>query len=158
MTMLSREEAVAAALTWKGTPYVLRGRVKGAGCDCATLLLEYLLEIGATDAADVPSYTADWFHHAKEERYLSGILRHAVKVAEGTCAASIAAEAGNLVLFQSMRGGYFNHGAIVLRWPKILHATATGVKEVNATLNVLTANRRYALFDPWKKPEYGEKL
>ena len=39
--MVTRERAVEIALAWKGTPYADRGRVRGAGCDCGTLLAEY---------------------------------------------------------------------------------------------------------------------
>jgi hypothetical protein len=52
-TMKSRTEALAIARSYIGTPYVLGGRVKGAGVDCATLLAEYLMEIGATTEAEL---------------------------------------------------------------------------------------------------------
>ena len=39
----ARPEAVAIARSWIRTPYVMGGRIKGAGCDCATLLSEYLI-------------------------------------------------------------------------------------------------------------------
>jgi cell wall-associated NlpC family hydrolase len=38
--MKTRAEAVLIARTWLETPYILGGRLKGAGCDCGSLLAE----------------------------------------------------------------------------------------------------------------------
>ena len=35
---ITRQQVVAEALSWIGTPYIKNGRVKGVGADCATIL------------------------------------------------------------------------------------------------------------------------
>jgi cell wall-associated NlpC family hydrolase len=150
--MRTREEAVQGARAWKGTPYVMRGRLRGAGCDCATFLAEYLIEIGAVADVDVPLYAGDWFHHSTDERYLRSIVKYAVQTAEGVCAGTLAALPGNLILFRSVGSKFFNHGAVIVQWPRILHSVLGGVAEANAVQHPLTAFRSYAIFDPWIKP------
>ncbi len=55
-----REEIVAEARTWIGTPFHHQGRVKRAGCDCIGMVLGTLHNIGAraaqktTDGAAIP--------------------------------------------------------------------------------------------------------
>lgn len=154
--LLSRPDAVAAARSWQGTPYVLQARVKGAGCDCATLLAEYLIEIGAAtrgELADLGLYSHDWFCHVSSERYLMRLLRHARKTAEVICRGTPDAKPGNLVLFRSVGSLVYNHGAIVTAWPLGVHAVAPKVTESNLTQHHLTGYREMAIFDPFGASE-----
>ena len=84
--MKTATEALEVARSYLGTPYVLGGRRKGAGVDCATLLGEYLIEIGRTTEAALieagfyrecgagHSYSHDWFLHTTRQDYLRGIM------------------------------------------------------------------------------------
>lgn len=146
-----RSRAVALARSWIGTPYVLGGRVRGAGCDCATLLAEYLIAIGAASAAeleDLGFYSHDWFCHASSERYLLRLMRYARAAAETVCRAGVDARPGALVLFRVAGSKRFNHGAIVTRWPFGVHAVDPRVKESDLTQHYLTAFRVMEVFDP----------
>ena len=80
--MLSRSEALIVAQSWIGTPYVKGARVRGAGCDCATLLAEYLIGIGAAEREELGVYSHDWFCHATEERYMFALMKHAARTLE----------------------------------------------------------------------------
>jgi len=151
MTLLTRAEAVAAALSWKGTPYVTRGRLKGAGCDCGTLLAEYLIEIGAVPEIELPYYRQDWFCHTSDQIYARHLMKYAAEIAGGICCGDAQSQPGNIVLFRAVGSERFNHGAIVVRWPRIVHAVYSGVTESDATQHALTGFKAYALFDPWSR-------
>lgn len=152
--MKLRQEAIDIARTYIGTPYVLAGRVKGAGVDCATLLLLYLIEIGAVDPRDLAlmgPYRHDWFHNTTNERYLNSLMRFGRLVAETVCIGAARPQAGNVVLFKVARSKIFNHGAIVTEWPKGIHAEQKGVREVDLASHWLTGQRAMDIFDPWGK-------
>lgn len=153
--MISRAEAPAIARSYIGTPYVLGGRLKGAGCDCATLLGMYLVEIGAVDEAElwasVGLYSHDWFLHTSRERYLRQLTRLASLTAEFVCRVDAPAKSGDLVIFRAVRSKVFNHGAIVTGWPHGVHACPDGVREVNLTAHRLTAFKPMDVFDPFAK-------
>lgn len=151
--MKAREQAVEIARSWIGTPYVLRGRVKGAGVDCGTLLLEYLVEIGAAPADEIlPLYASDWFCHTRDQRYMLHLMKFAAQIAEGICRGSVNPEAGNLILFKhTHKSEIYTHGAIALpNWPRVIHAEYSGVHESTATSHTLMAFKPMAIFDPWR--------
>lgn len=134
-----------------GSPYRLGGRLPRAGLDCCTLLVEYLIAIGrpASDFADLPFYSADWFLHASSERYLKGLMRFGTIVAETICRSNAPAQPGDIALFKVAGSRLFNHGAVVTSWPLGIHAAARGVVEVDLVKCPLTAFHRMDLFNPW---------
>lgn len=160
--LLNRRAAVAIARTWLKTPYVLGGRVKGAGCDCATILAEYLIEIGATTEAQLieigfyreggvsHSFSSDWFCHATVEHYLRSLMHFGKLVAETICRPGVKAQPGDLVLFKVVNSKRYNHGAIVTAWPKGIAAVHQGVREVDLSGHALTAYRQMDVFDPFE--------
>jgi cell wall-associated NlpC family hydrolase len=147
--MMTREQAVAVARSFCGTPYVLGGHLKGAGVDCATLLAEYLIEIGASEREPLSVYSHDWFHHASEERYKYALLKHARQVVETICRGTPETRPGDLVLFKVARSRIYNHGAIVTGWPYGVHAFDPKVSEVNLLRHALTVHTEMAIFTPW---------
>jgi cell wall-associated NlpC family hydrolase len=151
--LLSRPAAVEAILRWVSTPYRLGGRVRGAGADCCTLLVEYLIEIGkirAEDMATLPLYSPDWFLHASSERYLKGLMRFGTMVSGQICRGrNVGAQPGDIVLFKVVGSRLFNHGAVVTAWPRGVHAQADGVRQVDLVSCPLTSFRSMEIFDPW---------
>jgi NlpC/P60 family putative phage cell wall peptidase len=147
--MLSRREAIVVAQSWLGTPYVKGARVRGAGCDCATLLAEYLIGIGAAEREDLGVYSHDWFCHATEERYMFALMRHAAKTLETVARGSQSAKPGDLVLFRVAGSRVFNHGGIVTQWPKMIHAVMPQVRTTDATLHPMTSHTEMVIFDPF---------
>lgn len=107
-----REAAVQEALTWLRTPYHHMARVKGAGCDCATLLLEVYHTIGAIPEIDIGYYPQDWHFHRNDERYLGWIKKYAKQVD--------VPQKGDIALFRF--GRCVSHGAIVTDWPNVIHS------------------------------------
>jgi cell wall-associated NlpC family hydrolase len=152
--MVTPEQAVSIARTWIGTPYVLGGRIKGAGCDCATLLAEYLIEIGTAQREqleDLGFYSNDWFCHTTNERYLRGLMRFGTLVAETICRPGAEAQPGDIVLFKVVGSKVYNHGAIVTAWPRGIHAQHDGVHEADLASHRLTGHREMDVFNPFSE-------
>ena len=149
----TRQEAISLARTYIGTPYVLGGKVRGAGVDCATLLLLYLLDIGAVcpeKLGNIGLYRPDWFCNTPGQPYLAAMLRVSRRVAESAAGLVTDATPGNLALFRVANSKVFNHGAIVTRWPLGIHAEQKGVREVDLASHWLTGQRPVDIFDPWR--------
>lgn len=108
-----RRAVVDAALSWEGTPYHHMARIKGAGVDCATLLQAVFVEAGLIPDKPVDYYPPDWHLHRSDERYLKQVIEHAREI-EG------APQPGDVALWKF--GRCFSHGAIVIKWPIIIHA------------------------------------
>jgi len=154
----TRIEAVQIARSYVGTPYVLGGRLKSAGVDCATLLGCYLIDIGAAPAdlwMSLDGYHHDWFLHNANERYLRGLVRFGFRAASSLCRADAEALPGDLVLFKVVGSKVFNHGAIVTSWPRGVHAGADGVHEITLTTHKLTGYKPMEVFDPFVKTVPG---
>ena len=140
-----RAAVMACARAWLRTPYHHRGRVKGAGVDCAMLLAEVYAEAGLVAPLAIPHYPPDWHLHRDAERYLGVLLDHAVEYVP-----VIASPQGEAIQAGSLRrktprddddrgelptrpvlpadivlwrfGRCFSHGAIVVDWPIVIHA------------------------------------
>lgn len=162
---MTRGEAVAIARSWLGTPYHLRARIKGVGCDCATLIAEYLIEAGFAEREELGMYSQDWFCHAGDERYLVALMRHA-RPALSRAAGPVSVQArcmgtppetqpGNVALFRVARSKRYNHAAIITRWPMGIHANTETVAEVDLTQNEMTAFQEMAIFDPFRSSDAG---
>jgi hypothetical protein len=163
MLVVDREEVVTEARSWRGTPYHLRGRVKGAGVDCATFPAEVLVasklitrEYMDELLKEAGFYGHDWFCHETSDpkRYLRLIMRFAKLLMEGAAYPSTHAEPGNLVLSKVVGSRNYNHSGIVTKWPRAMHCVeATGVDEIDVTTNPLWNPSQIAIFDPWGKPD-----
>jgi cell wall-associated NlpC family hydrolase len=101
------------AYRWLGTPYHHAGRLRGVGVDCAMLPAEIYAAVGLIPAVKVEHYPPDWHLHRGAERYLEPVLRHAREVPEPT-------GPGDFVCYRW--GRCFAHGAIIMKWPYIIHA------------------------------------
>lgn len=144
-----RQRIVQEALSFVGTPYHLGGRVKGAGVDCATLVFLTYLHCGLIPNEDLGVFQHDWYCHAKEETYLMRILRHAYKTAEAVTFRSMTeAKPGDIVLVKAARSRLYNHGGIVIRWPRIVHAITPKVQETDASTCPMWANKTVLIFSP----------
>jgi len=153
-----RATIVREALTWRGTPYVIGGRVKGVGCDCATLLYETFRVVGLVPEEDIGIFSGDWFCHTTEEKYMLRILRHAFKTVEAVCYRSLAIEPGNIVMTKAADSKVYNHGGIVIQWPRVLHAMHPAVEVVDASRDSMWAYQGIASFDACAKVFATEKV
>ena len=141
-----RLAVVDEARKWLRTPYHHMARVKGAGADCLTLLAEVYERAGVVPHVEVPFYPPDWNLHRDAERYLDGVTQYAREVPTGD-SHNIMAQPADIAVFKF--GRCFAHGAIVVAWPRLIHAWHnTGVVYADARQGQL-AGRPVRIFNPF---------
>lgn len=147
-----RSRIVSEALSWVGTPYRLGGRVKGAGTDCACLILGVLQNAGVIPPdEEAHRFSQDWWQHTTEERYKLRALRYAVKTLEAVTYRSLNAQPGDILLLKAAGAKLHNHGAIVIAWPWIVHAIAPAVQRVDATRHAMWQLQTVEVLSPWER-------
>ncbi len=142
MSDAGRAAVVAEAQSWIGTPFHHMGRIKGAkgGVDCLMLLAEVYERAGVTGHIAPRFYVPDWHLNRDAELYAEGLLRYARPI-------ETAPLPGDIALFRF--GRTFSHGAIVTRWPRLVHAYwQRGVVIGDATRQPLTG-RPVRFFSPF---------
>lgn len=151
MTSISRESVVAEALTWKGTPFIQRARIKGAGADCFTFVAQVMVNCGFYDGGDrLPPYHQDWFLHANEEHYTRLLLRFSREILTISGSFTAKVEPGNIVAARVCGARLFNHAGIVTRWPMGLHCIKDGgVCEFDALRHPMWMGTDMRIFDPF---------
>lgn len=108
-----RQTVIDEALSWLRTPYHHAARLKHEGVDCAYFLAEVYHRSGVIPEIPTEYYSPTWHLHRGEERYLNMVRRFAAKVDGDPLPADIA-----MYRF----GRATAHGAIVISWPRIVHA------------------------------------
>lgn len=98
-----REDIVAEARRWIGTPYRHQAAVHGAGADCLGLLRGVWRAVYGAEPEAVPAYGWDWGEVSGEERLWQAARRHL-----GECAPGDAAP-GDLLLFRMRSGAVAKH-------------------------------------------------
>lgn len=156
--IFDRAQVVTEARSWLRTPYHKGAMVKGAGVDCGTLLLAVFIAAGFISAADAETIKklipvgADWFQHSDEEKYLKLVIRYARLMLTKISYASLEAKPGNIVVTHHFpKIQKWNHGGIVTKWPRVVHAIGPHVEEVDASCHALWSYRPVMVFDPWAK-------
>ncbi len=108
------ENLISIAKSWLRTPYHHRQACKGAGVDCAHLLIEVYAEAGMLERFSPGEYPIDYMFHSKDDQFLQNVLCWADEV-EGD------PMPGDLAMYKF--GHVYSHGAIVVDWPTIIHAS-----------------------------------
>lgn len=137
MTPEQRAAVVAAAQGWLRTPFHHAARVKGVGVDCLQLLIAVYSEVGLIPEVDPGHYPWDWHMHKSEERYLAGVAQFAVQTSDP--------QPGDIALFTF--GKCVSHAAIVIDWPRVVHAYfRQGVVETDAENGAELAGRLHSFW------------
>ena len=140
-TAAERASVVREALSWLGTPYHHASRIKGAGVDCGQFLALVFEAAGITPPIVPKSYPHDWHMHRSEERYL-GIVETYAHQTEGPPLP------GDIVLYRF--GRCISHGAIVVDWPRVVHAyVGLGVILDDAAANSALVTRQMGFWTVW---------
>jgi len=100
-----RAAVVAEARSWCGTPYHNCADVKGAGVDCAMLIVRVFVDLKLVPPFDPRPYPPDWHLHRSEERYLGFVFERARRVDRP--------QPGDVMVLRYGRA--FAHGGIVTR-------------------------------------------
>jgi NlpC/P60 family putative phage cell wall peptidase len=139
-----RARVVATALSWVGTPYCHRARIKGAGVDCGQFIAAVFNESGiVAEYIPLDDYRPDWMMHRNEPRFKETVERYA------KFAPLKYQEPGDIALFRWGRSP--SHGAIVIEWPKVVHSyIKRGVIISNVQMEPDLTKRYVGVWDPWK--------
>lgn len=108
-----RLRVIFEARKWLGTPYRHHARVRRAGADCATLLVEVFEKAGLIPHQELPDYSPQWHENREFQLYLDVVMKHCKEI-EGP------PKPGDLVMWKF--GHVLSHGAIVVAWPRIIHS------------------------------------
>lgn len=142
-----RAAIIAAAMTWRSTPYHDHAQLKGVGVDCCQLIAAVFCEVGLIPKIEIPYYSPQHFLHSEEERYMATVLTFAREISREE------SKPGDVVLYKL--GKAYGHGAIIMPpgFPAILHAKAAAghVVEGDSDRDSLTgpARREPRFFTHW---------
>lgn len=109
-----RQQVVAAARGWIGTPYHAHARVRGVGVDCIHLLCAVFEEVGLISPLDPGMYPISWAVHRSQELYMAGLDARACRTDYP--------HAGDVALFKY--GRTFSHAGIVTGDGRLVHSLA----------------------------------
>lgn len=129
--MTLRDQIIAEALSWEGTPYHHHACLKHVGVDCIHLIVGIAKAVGVLDASyGPPIYSQQWHLHNTHELLREGIL---------ACGGTLTAhpESGDILLFRFALAA--SHAAILLPGEFIIHAV----------LNKKVTRQRYTM--SWQK-------
>ncbi len=126
-----RHSVALEARAWIGTPYHHQADVRGAGVDCAMLLVRVFEHCGLIPPrVDPRPYAPEWHLHRSEEVYLGWLTQYAVEQHTGEPAP------GDVVAWRYGRA--FSHAAIVVgegSRAAIVHALRSAGSVVLGTLD-----------------------
>jgi NlpC/P60 family putative phage cell wall peptidase len=126
--MTTREQIVAAARGWLGTPYHHQASVKGVGCDCLGLIRGLWRELLGDEPEALPAYTRDWGDVTGSEPLLAVARRHLLPLANVDLA-----RPGDMLVFR-MQAGVAKHAGMLTDDEHFIHAVEElGVTEVALT-------------------------
>jgi NlpC/P60 family putative phage cell wall peptidase len=77
---LTREQIIAAARQWIGTPYRHQASLKGVGCDCLGLVRGVWRDVLGEEPERAPPYAPDWAEAMQRETLAQAAARHLVAV------------------------------------------------------------------------------
>ncbi|HVV94703.1 MAG TPA: peptidase P60 [Hyphomicrobiales bacterium] len=112
----SPDAVVAEARRWIGTPYVHRGALIGAGCDCLGLVVGVWRALIGPLPAAVPPYAPDWAEARGGEPLLAAARRWLVEQPPGEIAP------GEVLLFRWRPEVAAKHLAIATDAGHMVHA------------------------------------
>ena len=113
--MTTRDQVVAEAMSWLGTPFHHEARLKGVGVDCANLLIGVFAAVGMVEPIALEHYAHDWHLHQDDPKFMRYLLQHADPLPPGEPPLP-----GDIAMFRY--GRQAAHGAIVTAWPVVVHA------------------------------------
>ena len=129
------------ALTWLRTPYHHRGTIKGVGVDCAMFPMLVYAACGLIETFDPGDYPPDWHLHRSDERYLNAVRARASEIDPTE------AQRGDFVVFRV--GRCYAHGAIVIKWPRIIHAVVGHAVMLDEATNGKLTGKPVKAFTLW---------
>ncbi|WP_072387553.1 NlpC/P60 family protein [Hyphomicrobium sp. CS1BSMeth3] len=112
----SRDDIVAEARRWIGTPYHHQASLRGIGTDCLGLVRGVWRALHGTEAEAVPAYSRDWAEATGVETMLAAARRHLIERDR------IAAEHGDILIFRYRADAIAKHVGILSGPLTMIHA------------------------------------
>ena len=72
---MRRQDIIAEAQSWLGTPYRHQGSLKGVGCDCLGLVRGVWRAVIGGEPEALPAYSPDWAEAGGGERMAAAAAR-----------------------------------------------------------------------------------
>lgn len=116
-----RDQVIANAMEWYGTPYVPKGNVKGVGVDCGRLIYNSFDPI-IGPFEPYPNYNPDWAAHRADELYLDFIKPYVTEVKTPLKADLTLVQIG---LAYSHAGLYMGNGKYIHAWGRLREGRVT---------------------------------
>ena len=116
----SREEIVAIARRWIGTPYHHQMSVQGVGCDCLGLVRGVWRDLYGSEPQQVPAYSLDWAEASATETLLTAARTHFVEIPRQQ------AMAGDVAVFRFRIQYVAKHVGILTTPCTMIHACEGG--------------------------------
>lgn len=110
----TRDDVVREAVSWTGTRFHDVCGVKGAGVDCAHLIIRVFAAVGLIEDFS-PQYKPQWFQHRDEPRFLQALIERGAHRIEPEKSLP-----GDVLMYTF--GRHAAHGAIVVDANTIIHA------------------------------------
>jgi len=114
--MNARDEIVALARGWIGTPYRHQASLKGLGCDCLGLLRGVWRELHGREPERPLAYCADWAEATTHERLAEAATRYLHEISFAEIAP------GDVLLFRWRAHLPAKHCAILAASDRMIHA------------------------------------
>jgi NlpC/P60 family putative phage cell wall peptidase len=113
---VTRDDIVAEARGWIGTPYRHQASLKGVGCDCLGLVRGVWRTLLGDEPERAPPYSPDWAEALRQETLALAAARHLVPVARD------AFLPGDVLLFRWRTHLPAKHMAVVSAPGMMIHA------------------------------------
>lgn len=113
---MRRQDIIAEAQSWLGTPYRHQGSLKGVGCDCLGLVRGVWRAVIGGEPEALPAYSPDWAEAGGGERMAAAAARHFQSIAIDRAGAS------DLVLFRWRADLPAKHAGILIDRGHFIHA------------------------------------
>lgn len=139
-----RSAVISEAILWLRTPFQDRAQCRGAGVDCCQLIAAAYSDSGVHPNLDIGFYSPQIMLHSDRETYIEGILANG-----GHEITEDEAKPADIVLYKV--GRIYGHGAIIIDWPRIIHATRqlNGVCYSDTTRDKWLSLRSRRFFSFW---------
>jgi NlpC/P60 family putative phage cell wall peptidase len=111
-----RNEIVAEARRWIGTPYRHQASLRGVGCDCLGLVRGVWRAVIGDEPEHAPPYAPDWAEATAEESLANAATRYLVAIPPNEF------RAGDVLLFRWRAHLPAKHAAIVTTAGTMVHA------------------------------------
>lgn len=137
-----RAAVVDEAMTWIRTPFIHNAKIKGVGADCETFLAAVYAAVGVFDATNSPYVPSQWYQsQSARELYIARLSDYATEYDGDN------PQPGDVIVVKSR--WVYSHGAIVVEWPRVVHAFPPCVMESNATTNPVFRGHDLKFYNPF---------